>query len=215
MTHSMHREGTRDSLEKDYCLFIYPARGFNRNGCAPKVKRLMELVYPEHPANMIVTSLRKNLYSGIPFEEMLGSVKDNARVFCVFDTREKLKNALKRIKDADQGISIVVSGLVHRIREIAEEIGLDPHTINMSLGIHGKTELLPPPDVRQYTTMCGHGMVSPRLVREALVKVVCEKCTPWEASLLLAAPCACGIYNPSRSRELLEEMAPLYTVDRW
>jgi hypothetical protein len=58
-------------------------------------------------------------------------------------------------------------------------------------------------------------MVSPRLVKEALKKVVSGTSTAWEASLLLAAPCACGIYNPNRSRELLEEMAPLYAVERW
>ncbi|NIO07214.1 MAG: hypothetical protein GTO40_04150, partial [Deltaproteobacteria bacterium] len=75
-----------------------------------------------------------------------------------FHGREKLKEALIRLKEADEGISIVVSGLIDRVREIVSEIGLNPHTINLSLGIHGRTDRLPPPDIRQFTTMCGHGM---------------------------------------------------------
>jgi hypothetical protein len=43
MTHSLHREGTLDSLERDSCLFIYPARGFNYAGSGPKVRRLCSI----------------------------------------------------------------------------------------------------------------------------------------------------------------------------
>ena len=50
MTHSLHREGTIDSLEKDYALFIYPARGFNYDGSGPKLRRLAELLYTQSPA---------------------------------------------------------------------------------------------------------------------------------------------------------------------
>ena len=44
MTHSLHREGTVASLERDYAVFIYPARGFNYEGCAPKIQHLVEIV---------------------------------------------------------------------------------------------------------------------------------------------------------------------------
>ena len=50
MTHSLHREGSLDSLERDYVLFIYPARGFNYKGSAPKVRRLVELLYASGPS---------------------------------------------------------------------------------------------------------------------------------------------------------------------
>lgn len=214
MTHSLHREGTIDSLERDYALFIYPARGFNYKGCAPKVRRLVEIVYQVGPVNMITTTLRRNMYSGVRPEEVLDSIKEGIRVFSVFNNREKIKEALKRFKAADEGISIVVSGLVDRVREIAVEIGLDPHTINISLGVHGGTDRLPPPDIRQFTTMCGHGMVSPMLVRDVIRRINSGKISPWDGSLVLAKPCACGIYNPHRSAELLEGLTPLYTVAR-
>jgi hypothetical protein len=109
----------------------------------------------------------------------------------------------------------MISGLIDRVREIASEIGLNPHTINLSLGIHGRTDRLPPPDIRQFTTMCGHGMVSPNLVRDVIRKVKTRKLSSWEGSVMLAAPCTCGIYNPHRSAELLNELTPLYTVARW
>ncbi|MDI7258505.1 MAG: hypothetical protein QME90_01140 [Thermodesulfobacteriota bacterium] len=215
MTHSLHREGTLDSLERDYAVFIYPARGFNYPGSGPKVRRLMELLYLGGPSNVIVTTLRRNLYSGVSPDEILNSIKDGARVFSAFNSREKIKEVLQHFKQADEGISIVVSGLIDRVREISDEIGLNPHMVNLSLGIHGNTDRLPPADIRQFTTMCGHGVVSPNLVCDVLRKLKRGKVSVWEGSLILASPCACGIYNPHRSEELLQEMAPLYTVDRW
>jgi hypothetical protein len=160
MTHSLHREGSLASLERDYVLFIYPARGFNYRGSAPKVRHMVELVYQAGPVNMIPTSLRRNMYSGVTPEEILDSITvEGTRVYCVFNDREKLKKALILLKEADEGISIMVSGLVDRVREIAAEIGIDPHMVNLSLGIHGRTDRLPPADIREFTTMCGHGVV--------------------------------------------------------
>jgi len=209
VTHSLHREGTIDSLERDFAIFIYPARGFNYKGSGPKVRHLMELLYLSEPANMIVTTLRKNLYSGVNPDEVLQSIKDGARIYSVFNTRDKLKKALVRLKEADEGISVVVSGLIDRVREITGEIGLNPHTINLSLGVHGRTDRLPPPDIRQFTTMCGHGMVSPGLVRDVIRRIKIGKLNTWEGSLILAGPCTCGIYNPYRSQEMLN------TLRRW
>jgi hypothetical protein len=163
----------------------------------------------------LASSLRRNLYSGVRPEEMLASITDGHRAYAVFNSKQKIRDVLLRIQAADAGISIIVSGLIHRVREITAEMGLDPHTINISLGIHGATLRLPPADIRQFTTMCGHGMVAPKLVRDALRKVKTGRTTPWEASLTLAKPCTCGIYNPCRSQELLEDLAPVYTYDRW
>jgi len=215
MTHSLHREGSVDSLERDYCLFVYPARGFNYAGSAPRLRRLLEILYEAGPSNIIATSLRRNPYSGVSRQEVLDSIKDGTRIYCTFNSRDKLKEALRRIKEADEGISIVVGGLIDRVREMAAEIELKPHTINLSLGIHGRTDRLPPPEIRQFTTMCGHGMVSPNLVRDVIRKVKRGKMDYWKGSLILAAPCTCGIFNPHRSEELLRNLAPLYTVSRW
>ncbi len=214
MTHSLHREGPLDLLDKEYVLFIYPARGFNYDGSGPKARRLMEMLYTQGPANMLVTSLRRNMYSGVPQEEILGSIKDGSKIYSVFTEKEKIKKTLARIMEMDEGLSIMVSGVIDRVRDLAGELGLKPHTINLSLGIHGRMDHLPPADIRQFTTMCGHGMVSPRLVRDVIRRIKTGKLDFWEGSLILAGPCTCGIYNPERSREMLEDLVPLYTITR-
>lgn len=217
MTHSLHREGTLDSLGRDYVLFVYPARGFNYKGSGPNVRRMLEIIYLQEPSNLMASTLRRNMYRKVrpEPEEVLASIQDGARVFCAFNSRQKLKEALAGIKKLEAGISVVVSGLIDRVRETAAEIGLNPHTINLSLGIHGRTDRLPPPDIRQFTTMCGHGMVSPALVRDVIRRIKKAKLDLWEGSTILAAPCSCGIYNPHRSQELLKGLSPLYTLDRW
>lgn len=215
MTHSLHREGSIESLEKDYTLFIYPARGFNFKHSASKVRHLVEILYQVGPANMIANSLRRNSYSGVKPEEVLDSIKDGTRVFSVFNSSEKVKEVLKSFKSADEGISIVVGGLIDQVRDMAAETGLEPHTISLSLGIHGQTGRLPSADIREFTTMCGHGMISPELVQDVIGKIKTGKINTWEASLYLAKPCACGIYNPQRSKALLEKLLSLYTTSRY
>jgi hypothetical protein len=218
MTHSLHREGAIDSLERDYCVFIYPARGFNYKDNQPKVRHLVEIVYQNQPVNMISTSLRQNLYSEVTHDEVLESISnggESVRVYSCFNDRENIKNLLRGFKEADEGISIMVSGLIDRVRELAAEVGLSPHTINLSLNIQDNTDRLPPPDIRQFTTMCGHGVVSPHLVRDHIRKVKTGRSSSWDSSVELAKPCACGIYNPYRSKEMLDDLTPVYTVSRW
>ena len=179
---------------------------------------MVEIFYDVGPGNMCANVLRKNLYSEVTHEQVLDSIsnaKEGVRIYSTFSSREKIKELLIRLKEADQGISIMVSGLIDQVREIAAEVGLKPHTINLSLGIHGNTKRLPPADIRQFTTMCGHAVVSPNLVRDAIRKVKRGRKSCWEASIDLASPCACGIYNPYRSAELLQTTVPTYTVTRW
>jgi len=216
MTHSLHREGSLESLAREYVLFIYPARGFNYKGSAPKIRRNVELLYQAGPVNLIPTSLRRNMYSGVTNEEILDSITvEGTRVYSVFNNRENLKKALTLLKEADEGISIMVSGIIDSVMDIAAELGITPHMVNLSLGIHGRTDRLPAADIREFTTMCVHGVVSPYLVKDVIRKVKTGKISEWDGSVLLAEPCTCGIYNPCRSEELLREKAPLYTVDRW
>ncbi|MFH1575165.1 MAG: hypothetical protein ABIG68_14380, partial [Acidobacteriota bacterium] len=163
MTHSLHREGSLDSLERDYVLFVYPSKGFNYKGSGPKVRRLAELIYQSGPVNIMAKTRRRKREGGAGTKETMvegtydyiifnGQDKlspdtirfDGTRVYSIFDSREKLKEALIRIKEADEGISIVISGRIDRVREVAAEIGLDPHMVNLSLGIHGRTDRLPP-----------------------------------------------------------------------
>lgn len=234
MTHTLHREGDLDSLDKDYVLFVYPARGFNYKGSGPKVRRLAELIHRSGPVNVMAKTRRHKIPGGGgakdtvvegTFHYIVFNGRDAAgvdtieldgtRVYSIFDSREKLKAALARITEADEGISIVISGRIDRVREIAAQIGIDAHMVNLSLGTHGSTERLPPSDIREFTTMCGHGLVSPDLIRDIIRRIKTGKISPEEGCQIIAEPCICGIMNPSRSSELLRKSAPLYAVDRW
>ncbi len=42
--------------------------------------------------------------------------------------RKRFKETLAKIKEMDEGISIVISGVIDRVREVLAELGLDPHT---------------------------------------------------------------------------------------
>ena len=198
------------------------------------MRHLTELIHQSGPVNIMAKTRRRKIADGAAPE---GTVVEGANAYCVyngrdmtpvdtiqfdgtrvysiFNSREKLKEALRLIKEADEGISVVISGNIDSVREIAAEIGIDPHMVNLSLGIHGRTELLPPADIREFTTMCGHGLVSPHLVRDTIRRLKTGKVSEEKACEILAKPCLCGIHNPSRSAELLREKAPLYTVDRW
>lgn len=77
-----------------------------------------------------------------------------------------------------------VTGRVKRGRVgmgMAREVGLQPHTINLSLGIRGKKELPPGPEVLELTTMCGHALVARNLVRKAVAEVRAGRMAPEEA----------------------------------
>jgi hypothetical protein len=238
MTHTLHREGSVESLGKDFILFVYPARGFNYKGSAPKVRHLAELIFLAGPVSMrakerprsgeeenksgedrYITRFACGHTDGADIrQEMLKlqNIKyDGTLLFSIFKDREELQEALTKIKEADEGISIVVSGIIDDVREIIKDIGIDPHMINLSLGIHGRTDRLPPADIREFTSMCGHGVVSPYLVKDMIRRIKTGKISEWKASQFIGERCACGIYNPCRSAELFREKAPLYAVDRW
>ncbi len=216
MTHSLHREGSLESLEKDYVLFIYPARGFNYKGSAPKVRHLVELLYQAGPVNMIPTSLRRNMYSGVTNEEILDSITvEGTRVYSVFNDREKLKKALILLKEADEGISIMVSGITDRVRELCRGARHRP-AHDQPVARHPRAD--GPPAAGRHPGV--HDDVRPRR-RLALPgqghdppgqdgkgqRVGRERAPRGALHLRDLQPC--------RSAELLREKAPLYTVDRW
>ena len=65
-------------------------------------------------------------------------------------------------------------------------------------------------EILEITTMCGHGMTTPNLVKKCIEEVISGKMGPREAARLLARPCICGIFNPSRAEALLQRIALKY-----
>jgi hypothetical protein len=173
---------------------------------------LIDIVFESGPVNYGCYERGKNIFSGVSIQEIKEATGDRSRIRCVFSDKEKFKDVVRRVAEEDLGLSVTVSGLMTAIGEIAEELHLKPHSANLSLGVHGNRKLLPEDGIREITTMCGHGMIAPNLVKSMIIKLKRGRLTPYEAAIELAKPCICGIFNPERATHLLERMLPLWYI---
>lgn len=212
MTHSLHRIGSRESLERDFVLVSCSARGFNNTWYGDAAREMMRIWLRHGPVNFGDMKTGNFLY--IDPEEILAKVSNNTIVEAAFDSREKVVAVMRDLIKADLGCSVVISGLSDVVDEIAREVGLPGvHTREWSLGVHGRTEKLPDVKIMEFTTMCGHGMVSRELVPRMLIDVKKGRRTAREASIEMGKCCSCGNYNINRSIELIEENLPLWVID--
>lgn len=212
MTHALHRLG--DSFQNDWVLYVYPTREFKHANGAKKLVDLTEIVQEEHACNYAGYEIKRNIWGGVTFEEIKSNMTDRGRFYCVFSKKEDFVRALKRMKEYDAGLSVVVSVLSEEARRIARDLDLEPHTINLSLGIFGNEAILPEMEILELTTMCGHGMVSPHLVKKILFKIKRGWISVEEGAIELAKPCVCGIFNPVKASELLKKLLPIWCLSR-
>ncbi len=215
MSHTLHREGSIKSLEKDYCLLITPYKGCNNIQAEEKIKKFVDIIFDVGPVNFRFFRVPKEGEFNLPVnkEKILNfkdEVYDNTKIRCVFDDKKKIKEIIKKINKTNFGLSVIISGPRKEIETILKEINIQPHSINIGMGTYGSLEKLPDPNFREITTMCGHGLISPGLVKYMLIKIKAGKISYEEASIELAKPCICGVFNQKRAEEILREIAPLY-----
>jgi hypothetical protein len=205
MTHTLHRRGDTESLQGDYILLAMTARGINREGSGEKMRKIWEVIsrYRNGLANYGNLSLGNSHTTSL--EELMKV--DSIILHAVFRDLQTLKACLRDLKQADIGISIVISGIYDEVKKICDEIGLNPHTVNLSLGVHGRTEELPSEPILEIMTMCGHAMVSSRLIEETIRSIRAGKMTYSEGATALSRMCVCGIFNPPRAEEILRRLA--------
>jgi len=204
MSHSLHRFGTEKNLQNDYTMYARASRYVNREGCGPKLRKIFNIFLSEKPNNFGSSQAGKSSKAGLDPKEYAATLDKAYGVACCFSSKQAIQSVLKKLKEADTGISIVVSGLIDEIVQMGKDLDLTPHTAFLSLGIHGKKALLPEETVLEITTMCGHGMVASKLTKVVMEKVKAGKMTPAEGGRLLAQPCPCGIFNTDRCEDLLE-----------
>jgi len=214
MTHTLHRQGSVESLERDYCVLALVARQFDlaseerKASAVERLRGICDTMARHDPVNLGSLYVQDGTYAhGKTAEEIRAGLKPNGFVLCVYDDREKLKGVLAELKERDFGISITVSGLIDRVFETCEEVGLQPHTISYSLGVWGKRNLLPKAELLEITSMCGHAMTSAHLVNKAIEEIRAGRKTAEEAAVEIARPCACGCFNTARAAELLRRAA--------
>jgi hypothetical protein len=204
MTHTLHRSGKPDSLAGDYVVFAMAAQGINSRGAIPKFKRFADIVLKYNPVNF--GDIKTGSIFTVGREAVLLGIRENSVVHAVFTDKNTVLGCLKELKEADTGLSIVVSGLLHDVDAVCRAAGAPRHTVEHSLGIHGATEKLPPRAVCDITTMCGHGMVAFSLVEHLADEVKAGRIEIPAAAEELARQCVCGVFNPQRAVEIIKRM---------
>ncbi len=205
MTHTLHRQGSKESLDKDYIFLCMAAKGFNEDGADEKMREFLRTMMRHNPVN--AGDMRSGNMFNSDMDDILSKVTSTSIVHGVFIDSDTATKVLQELKDADLGMSVVVSGPFDSVDCICEAAGLKPHSVDFSAGIWGKTEKLPGNDLLEVTTMCGHAMIAANLVKSMADEVKAGRKTADEAAKVLAPQCACGIFNPDRAAKLLTAMA--------
>ena len=205
MTHTLHRQGSKESLDKDFIFLCMAAKGFNEDGADEKMREFLRIMMCHNPVN--AGDMRSGNMFNSNMDDILSKVSSTSIVHGVFTDSDTATKVLQDLKDADLGMSVVVSGPFDSVDCICEKAGLKPHSVDFSGGIWGNTKKLPSKEVQEVTTMCGHSMIAPNLIKSMVDEVKTGRKTAEEAAKVLAPQCACGIFNPDRAAKLLATMA--------
>jgi len=208
LTHTHHRRGNKASLEEDYILLAMTSRGYNDCGTSTKLKQILEICAKYHPVNAgcLMKGQSYCLGRGTPIEEIINKTTSQSIIHAIYDSKKAVKSALKDIKDADFGISIVISGIFDDIFQMANDLLIkQPCTVNISLGILGNTKDQPPEAILELMTMCGHSLISKKLIKDQINRVGSRTITAHQAADELARQCVCGLFNTTRAVKLIEK----------
>ncbi len=137
MTHSLHRQGAVEDLLEDFVMLFLLSR-IKPRGTLETIKQIWEVLssYEHHLVNFGTPNPNRDGGELHNLEQLRKSA-DSRMIMAVFKDRETLTNCLREIKERKFGISLVISGLYKETGKICAETSLSPHTVNLSLGIHG------------------------------------------------------------------------------
>ena len=222
MTHTNHRRGERKSLEKDYIVLSMVDKKnisqYNyKETYEKRVKKLLQIFANHNPIGLgnrtpddrlrYMKFWNKKMDSGIHhFTTMKNIINaENIDYIChaIYEDKGDLEAVLRELKKQDLGISIVISGIFDEVKDVCKKVGLEPHTVNMSLGTWGNTGLLPSSPILELCTMCGHALISKNLVKQCLSKVERKILTAEEAAVELGKQCTCNVFNTKRAVEII------------
>lgn len=198
MTHTLHRHGEAESLKRDFVVLTLE----NRTCVTPTWRERLGQRFPR------LHALLKGAYFKLGIDRLLnrtglptGDIGLDWTRVC--HSRDDLRDHLTRLRKADTGRSVVVSGVLDEVKSCLDDMELKPHTVQLSLGCFGRTDRLPRPEILEITTLCGHHLVSPRRVEELAEDVARDRTTREEAAASLGGLCLCRIFNERRAAELI------------
>lgn len=203
MTHSLHRCG--ELQENDYVWLLYHVNGINDKNLAARLFSAVEIAESAGAINW--GDVKSGPIVCTPIEKIRANLTEKSRIRGVFPSQEQTLKFVKEMKSADLELCLVITGPLSNVLDVCDQAGVTPHTINYSLGIFGKKELIADDDTLAVTTMCGHHMVPDKTVGKMRKRIQKGKTTPEKAGLKLAKMCPCGIFNQQRAADLLRLQA--------
>lgn len=210
MTHTLHRLGDEISLSDDLVFLSMSAKDVNYDVSKDPLLETLRIVSKYDCVNIGVAP-GGNMHK-LGRASLHEYVDNGSTIMAVVTDKATMTNILRDLKEADVGMSVVISGLMKNTDRCCREAGLTPHTMNNSLGVHGKLSRLSDPDIREITTMCGHGMVPAKLVLKTVMDVILGRISIREGAVRLTKPCHCGIVNTDKIERLITRMSATWYV---
>src|SRR4030042_1817416 len=143
MTNTLHRQGNKESLKKDYVLFAHTAKGITREGSAPKLQEFMRICLKYRPVNMGDSKQGNMLQDDIHIDRLISNQEDGAGATAVFTDLDTLQEVVKELIRADLRISINISGLMDEVQTCCRRAGIERHSAEHFLGFWGAKDRLP------------------------------------------------------------------------
>jgi hypothetical protein len=218
VTHSCHRLGAPEDLPGDYVVLArvdpsVPAQAGYGRAVPERMRELAGILARHAPLALDVRmGTRPVRYvraesAACPAGDPASAIASDAELtevrHAVYGDRRSVEAVLREVRNADLGISLVVSGPFSEVQEACRAAGLRPHSLHVGLGTWGRTDLLPDTRTLHICTMCGHGLVAAALVAGLAGRVERGQLTPRQAAVEAARPCVCNIVNVSRATAIL------------
>jgi len=219
MTNTLHRYGDSESFYDDYLIFASPSSGRNDKDSVPKLKAFLEMALPFNPVNIgdpvhggalrpsrdltTIANWKRDMTPD--FRAVIDGIDEPASVVAIFANQDSASQFLKKVVEADLGLSVNISTSVEGAEQCCKFAGIPRHSVGYSLGFEGAIEKLPNTQLLKLTTMCGHGMISASLAKKMIDWVKEGRRTPDQAVTYMARFCSCGVFNPLRAKRILED----------
>ena len=208
MTHSNHRRGSRESLNSDYVLTLRGPKVLDEPENANKGVKILA----KHNPVGLVKSRHENVQrymrgwsKGMSLEDLANNTDPPSYITGVYESKDDVNKVVEDLTEADLGFSVVISGVFENTFDVCKDVGIEPHTVCMSMGTVGRTDLLPEPEILEITTMCGHSLISQHIVRHYIDLVKAGKISTYDASLEIGKQCMCNYMNPVRAKKIIKD----------
>ena len=99
MTHTLHRRGPRESLDKDYVLLCMAAKGINEDGSEEKMRDFLRINLRHNPVN--IGDMRTGNMFNSSVDKIMEKVSSTSIVHGVFKDPDSVSRVLQDLKEAD------------------------------------------------------------------------------------------------------------------